>query len=268
MKNFFSILLMVSSLHSYATISEFKFDVNYSFTLYPDGANNYVEYKNTRLSKGVLDVELNIGKQKESHTVKLGMNDLNKNNDLLKISSNKSRAKLLFKGKKHNIELKKVYQSPAAIRSLGDMDLLKTLQNIDKDLSLKKFSHKLVKNTLVCNPSRKYVLCEVNLAYQGTKKETKSKISELKGHLHDLKDEMALNASENYDIQGYREFLNKAENLLDESLKSSKNALQDKKEKLLTIKDLLINERIDSYEYTAIRSKSIANFVNLLISKI
>ena len=254
---------MVSSLQSFATISDFKFDVNYQFTLYPEGKTGFVEYKNTRLSKGTLDVDLIIASQKESHQVKLGVKDLKRPTNLLKINKKKSR--LSFMGKSHKLSLNKVYKTPNSFKKLGEDDLSITLKNIDKDIALKTFERKLIKDSLICRPSKKYLLCEVNLTYQGSKKQNKTKLSELKGHLFDLKNEMSNNTLENYDIQGYREFLTKAESLLDESLNTK---VSNKKDKLLAVKDLLINERIDSYEYTAIRSKSISEFVNLLISKI
>lgn len=270
MNKFTISLLSLLTLSAYANIKKFDFKADHTFTLYSKGHGKYVEYKNTRLSKGLLNIDLDVSGTKESHVVKLGLKDFRNDDNLLKAEGlkNNNVVALDYAKGQTKVRLGSSSNLNNQMRNLIQSNLKKTLRSIDGDIKLSDFQTRINNESIKCDKSRNYLVCNMTAQLKGERVESNSKLGELVGHLFDLKKEMKSNSSTNYDIEGYREFLTKAEKILDKSLKSSSKKQKRVKDSLMIVKDLLINERIDSYEYTAIRSQSIVNFVDILLTKI
>ena len=263
-------LLSLLTLSTFASIKNFDYKADHTFTLYSKGADKYVEYKNTRLSQGQINIDLEVSGQVESHVVKLGLKDFKPDDNLLKathLSKDKTVA-LDYAASKTKLRMGSASYLNDRLRMLINSNIDKTLKSIDSEIRLTDFNTKVKAESLKCDKSRNYLVCKVTSNISGKRTQENSKMKELVGHLFELKKEMTANSSTNYDIEGYREFLTKAEKILDESLKSETHNKNKMKKTLMNLKDLLINERIDSYEYTAIRSQSIVTFVDLLLTKI
>ncbi len=264
-------LVFVTCAH--ASIEKIDYSTTHTFSLYKKGSSFYSELRNTRLGKGQLNITLNLRNNTENYSVKLGVNDFKKPNQALTLERSKSGQTLSLGGKKlrlksRNTEFKLGSSSVEKIlNGHWESQLSHVLKNIDRDTKLKDFSLKLVKSSLSCQQSRQYYLCELSSHVKGTKKKYASGLSELKSHLSDLSVEMKNSITNDYDIQGYRDFLTKAEGLVDGIITSVKSH-DAKSSSLAKIKKMLIDERIDSYEYTAIRSQSILNFVNILMKEL
>ena len=269
MKSITMTLMTFFTFCALGSVQSFKYDVKHTFTLYPKGSGFFSEFKNTRLSKGLLNIDLKVKGQSETHLVNLGLKDFKKSSSLLKanIEKNKKVVSVSLDQSKLRLRLDSPSRLNKAMRTYVLSNLNNTLTSIDQDLSVGAFKTAIKSESLKCSPNRNYLICELRSVVEGETQQKGNKFNELIGHLFDLKKEMISSKSTNYDIEGYREFLTKAENLLDKSLKSTSKEDGLKRNKLLMVKDLLINERIDSYEYTAIRSKSIVDFVDLVLSK-
>jgi hypothetical protein len=110
-------------------------------------------------------------------------------------------------------------------------------------------------------------LCDVRAKIKGEIQSHKvGDVDGLRRIFADLKKEMVSYDSLTYDIDGYLEFLTTSEILLKNIIAKT----SDKKiiETMVIVKEMIVNERIDSYEYTAIRSKSVVNFVNKVLKLI
>ncbi len=263
-------LLSLLTLSTFASIKNFDYRADHTFTLYSKGADKYVEYKNTRLSKGQINIDLEVSGRLESHVVKLGLKDFKADDNLLRATHlNKDKTVALdYAESKTKLKVGSSSYLNDRLRMLINSNIDKTLKSIDGEIRLTDFKTRVKAEILKCNKSRNYLVCKVSSNVSGERTQKNSKMKELLGHLFELKKEMIANSSTNYDIEGYREFLTKAEKILDESLKLETHNKNNMKKTLMSLKDLLINERIDSYEYTAIRSQSIVTFVDLLLKKI
>lgn len=232
----------------------------------------FVEMTNSRSVIGNLNITLNHTNAKsENYNVKIKTSDIEK---MSPFSINIKKNSLQI-GSGDTLALKNNYSRPELAKAFGTeikRELIQILSKIDSnvltasnEISIKDISFNC-KNINVSNKEC-YLEGQVSLVSNSIK-EKDDDLSVLVKHLTDVKMEMTKSGSD-YDIGGYREFLDKCESLVKNALNSfntdKKNA---KVHALVEVRRMIVNERVDSYEYTAIRAKSIVGFVDTIIKLI
>lgn len=270
-KLFFSLIFATSAL---ASIENIDYRTKHTFSLYKKKDGQYLELRNTRVGSGTLKVSLNLRSNIEAYNVKLGISDFKKATETLTLKRTDKKTTLGLGGKEVTLKDAKSMFSLSErdykqiLAGFAESQLAFVLKNVDSETQLKNYNLNVNKSTFSCKESRRYFLCELTSHITGEKRAYSSRYTELKSHLTELKKEMTENIKNNYDIEGYREFLTKAELLVDNIINSSVVKSRKKSSELVKVKKMLVDERIDSYEYTAIRSKSILNFVNILMEEL
>ncbi|WP_034732574.1 hypothetical protein [Bacteriovorax sp. Seq25_V] len=226
--------------------------------------SSFVELGDTRAVKGSLDINLiHSDKKSERYQVKIGSSDL-RQPELLKIKN----GSFTVGSKRSNITYKNKYSSAEAyalLESSLKRDVFELIKSLDKNVTLKNTKINVTDLSFSCTDVnvRNKECVATGVVVVVAKKGAVDNISLLKNHLNDLKVEM-VKSKEDYDIQGYREFLDKCEKLVKDVLDGNNG--NKKLHSLVEIRRKIINERVDSYEYTAIRSASIAKFVDEILA--
>jgi hypothetical protein len=255
-------------------------NINYvskdTITLQKKGKSHYVEIANSRVEQTKMKVKItHQDGQVEQYKVQVDRDDKRKKNELLELKVNSKQATLGLKRQGHYKILlqngKLRVPTNVASKVMGptlSKDIKHLVRNLDKNVSASDIKTRVESVKISCKKrSSKRLVCttfsKVNAEIDRSKK---TSIGKLVGHLKDLRKEMSSNLNVKYDMEGYREFLDKSEKLVKTSLKSikSKSVIS----KLLDTKQLIIDERIESYEYTAIRAKSIVSFVNKVLKEL
>lgn len=234
--------------------------------------SKFVEIANSRSTLGDLNIILtHTNSKKEDYSVKITSLDFDHTTSF----SLNSKTNILSYGSKELLNIHTKQSSQALTRALATVakeDLTKLISKIDASSLNVGHRFDVKKISLNCkqiNVSNRE--CEIvgKIKFVADKnlnqKASADDVDILVKHLNEVKSEMTKTASD-YDINGYREFLDKCESLVKNALNSVHSS--NKKEALVEIRRKLISERVDSYEYTAIRSRSIVGFVDTLIKLI
>ena len=178
----------------------------------------------------------------------------------LKVGHGKKNITLTRNGKGQKLELS-VSSSKKLLAREVRKDISHIIKGIDQNIDLNKMQLKISRASLSCTSLKSAnVTCLMQTRAKAIVKTSENGPKDrLAIHLNDLRSEMKKASGTDYDIEGYREFLTKSEKLVSEVL-DSKN--KHNKNALLSLKQMIIDERIDSYEFSAIRSKSVLTFVN------
>lgn len=271
--------LLLSSIFTFGAMAS-GMNINYIskdiITLQKKGSSHFVEINNSRVEQTKMKVKITHQDGKvEQYKVKVDRDDKRKRNELLELKINKQQASLGLKRQGHYKVLvqngklrvsKKVAQKVLG-PTLGK-DIKHLVKNLDRNISSQDIKTRVESVKMSCKKrSSKRIVCttfsKVNAKIDRSKK---TSIGKLVGHLKDLRKEMSSNLNIKYDMDGYREFLDKSEKLVKSSLKNIKSRRVISK--LLDTKQLIIDERIESYEYTAIRAKSIVSFVDKVLKEL
>ncbi|EQC52324.1 hypothetical protein [Bacteriovorax sp. DB6_IX] len=245
-------------------------------TLRKQGNNRFVELANSRVEKTKMNVQItHQDGAVEKYNVAIGQSEKRKNKELLELRLNKAQA--LVGLKRH--QLHKAFVENGRVRIPVEVaknvmapsiknDLKHLLKNLDRNINSSDIKTHIKTVKIDCKRRSSLTLKCTTLSKISASVDSakKSEVQQLIGHLSDLKKEMASDLSVKYDMDGYREFLNKSERLIKDSLKTikSKNIVTT----LLDTKQLIIDERLESYEYTAIRAQSIVKFVDRILVKL
>lgn len=266
-------------LSSFITVGALATGLNINYTskdiitLKKQKNSYFLEIANSRVERTNMKVRITHQDGKtESYAVKVDRDDKRRRSELLELKLNKKQALIGLKRLgKFNIPLKngrvlvprKVAQK--IMTSSLERDMNHLVKNLDKNIVLSNVVTKVRSVDMSCkNRSKGYIVCTTKSKVESKiKSDNKSNISALVGHLMDLKKEMKENIAVKYDMDGYREFLDKSELLLKKTLNTVKSKRITRK--LIETKQLIIDERIESYEYTAIRAKSIITFVDKVL---
>lgn len=232
----------------------------------------FVEMTNSRSVVGDLNITLNHTNSKsESYNVKIKTSDIQM---MTPFSINIKKNSLLI-GSAEALLLKKNHSRTELAKAFGSeikRELIQILTKIDSniltannEISIKNinFSCKSINTSnKECHLGGQVSLISKSLI------EKDDDLSVLVKHLTDVKTEMSKSGSD-YDIGGYREFLDKCESLVKNALNSLHTDKKNSKvQALVEVRRMIVNERVDSYEYTAIRAKSIVGFVDTIIKLI
>ncbi len=264
LKNLFITSMILVSGHAFASSQiKAKYEVK-SFIDLKKYNSNFIEMSDSRAVKGDLDINLiHSDKKSEKYKVKIGSSDL-RSPDLLRISKDylsvaSSKASIKYKSKYSQTEALALHE--ASLKR----DVFQLIKSLDKNVTLKNTKLKVTDIDFSCvDVNSRNKECILNgTVLVDAQKHAVDNITLLKNHLNDLKIEMVKSKSD-YDIQGYREFLDKCEKLVKEVLNG--NEAKVTQNSLVEVRRKIIDERVDSYEYTAIRSVSIAKFVDEILS--
>lgn len=263
-KNLLLSTVIIFSAQSFASSQiKAKYEVKSFFDL-KKYQSSFIELNNTRAVRASLDINLiHSDKKNEKYQVKVGSSDL-RQPELMEIRE----GKISIGNKKTSIPYKLKYSKREAYALLEETlqrDVFELIKSIDKNITKKNTSIKISNIDFVCvdvNSRNKECVATASVLVDA-KKSAVDNITLLKNHLNELKIEM-VNSKDDYDIQGYREFLDKCEDLVKGVLDGSITGR--KVNSLVEVRRKIINERVDSYEYTAIRSISIAKFVDDILA--
>lgn len=232
---------------------------------------SFIELVNSRTVQGNLNITLNHTVSKsESYNVRIKTTDIEKMTPLsfniAKNTFNIGANKLVLKDSYTNSELKNAFSEEIKKELTGILSKIDpNVQSAKNEMLIKEITFKC-KNINISNKE-----CNLEARVSLVSKNSSTKDNDLVvlvKHLNDVKSEMTKSGSD-YDIGGYREFLDKCESLVKNALNSLHMDKKNTKiQALVEVRRMIINERVDSYEYTAIRAKSIVGFVDTIIKLI
>lgn len=263
--------LILTLLFSNLVLAKSGIEASYKFKNIFDlkkYGQEFVEVPNSRAVVGRLEISLNHGddqNKKENFSVKINSNDLNDNS---KLRINSAHKKVSFG--KETIKLSNKYSANETKDLFGASlrrDVLEMLKKIDPNISKSNASIDLSFERFNCqniNSTNKECLLEGS-AVVVVNKNSISKVDVLKEQLLELKNEMK-KSDFDYDIIGYRDFLSKCEELVKDILTEKSKSKEN--DRYVEVRRKLINERVDSYEYTAIRAKTIVTFLDDVLALI
>lgn len=271
-------LLVISSIFTSAALaSDINFDYKTKevFSLAKRG-ETLKEINHSRVEQSRASVTLkHQGKiqKEEKYNVQISKEDKGPKRAKLSLKLNNSLVTIQFGNNKVSTRIKNdkiklsSEQTSKLIKSALEQDIKYLVRGIDKNISSDEISTSLKKFNFHCENIKSHITsCYLEASSSTLVDRNRNPLDKLKGHFSDLRKEMVSNISVNYDIEGYREFLNKSEEILKKSLKATKK--QDIVKELISLKQIIVDERIDSYEYTAIRAKSIVSFVDNFLTKL
>jgi len=266
-------------LSSIITLGAFASGLNINYvskdtiTLKKQGKSKFVEIANSRVERTKMNVVIrHEDGAVENYKVKVDRDDKRKSKELLELKLNQEQVRIglrrhrMHKGLVTNSKIRIPHTvAKKVLKTSLNKDVKHLVRNLDRNVhssdiktkvrSVKMECHKISSKTITCTTFSKVDAKVTN--------QKKTNIGLLVGHLNDLRKEMSSDMGIKYDMDGYREFLDKSEKLIKKSLKNvtSRKIVA----RLINTKQLIIDERIESYEYTAIRAKSIVSFVDKVL---